>query len=165
MIDAATGGPLTPSCDERARIPLPRFYWNAVGVQLIWLNAAEPVVCRGEEIRSQSPPHLRLRCHRVLRYRRGNEAWRRLMSKNINYYIGLDASAYSTPSTAVDKTVNALNEPILHRIETSGLFHLETGIAEHDGILILKRVDRDQTTSSTDGRCPIVGSTSRPSRS
>ena len=116
------------------------FYWNAVGVQLIWLNAPGLSYAAAKRF----APSRRLTCdYDAIAYYDTDEetAWRRLMSKNINYYIGLDASTYSTPSTAVDRTVNTLNEPILQRVETSGLFHPEAGVAEHHGILILKRVD------------------------
>ena len=117
------------------------FYWNVVGVQLLWLNPPGVSYAAAKQF---APDH-RLTCdYDAIAYfdTDENTAWARVMSRNILYYIGLDASAYVTPETHLDQTVNALNESILNRLERSGMFQLEASIPEHNGILILKRVDR-----------------------
>jgi tetratricopeptide (TPR) repeat protein len=69
------------------------------------------------------------------------------MARNVRYYIGVDSSAYAVPTTSIDRVLNQLNDPILKRVERSGLFRREPGIAEHNGILMYKAVDY-----VTDGR-------------
>jgi hypothetical protein len=117
------------------------FYWNAIGVQLLWLNPPGVSYAATKKF----APHRQLTCdYDAIAYFDSDEAlaWNRLMSRHITYYIALDSTAYALPSTEVDRTVNQLNEPILDRIEASGLFQLEPGIAEHHGIMVFKRVDR-----------------------
>jgi tetratricopeptide (TPR) repeat protein len=119
----------------------PGFYWNALGVQLMWLN---PPGLSYAATKKLAPLH-QLRCdYDAIAYFDGNEAeaWHRLMTKNIRYYVALESSAYALPATDAIKTVNQLNGPILDRIERSGVFQLEAGIPEHNGILVFKRVDR-----------------------
>src|SRR5687768_6086140 len=64
------------------------------------------------------------------------------MAKKIVYYIAVDPSVHKTPASAVDITLNQLNEPILKRIERSGLFQPDAGVDGHNGILIFRRVDQ-----------------------
>lgn len=117
------------------------FYWNALGVQLLSMNPPGLSYAASKKL---GPRH-QLKCdYDAIAYFDGNEAeaWRRLMARNIVYYIALDSTTYTVPATPVGTTVNQLNEPILKRIVTSGLFQLEPGIVGHSGVLIFKRVDR-----------------------
>jgi tetratricopeptide (TPR) repeat protein len=69
-------------------------------------------------------------------------AWRRLMARNIAYYVSLDPAAYTVPQTPIDRTLNQLNGPMLERVQRSGLFDLATGIPQHPEVLLYRRVDR-----------------------
>ncbi len=117
------------------------FYWNAIGVQLLWLNAPGVSYAAAKRF---APAHRLICDYDAIAYYDTDEntAWSRLMSRNVTYHVGLEASSYATPETPVDKTVNALNERILDRVETSGVFQAEAGMPEHSGVLILKRTDR-----------------------
>ena len=115
------------------------FYWNAVGVQLLWLNPPGVSYAAAKRL---APRH-KLACdYDAIAYYDpdANDAWDRLMARNIKYYIGLDAAAYEIPSLAVDRTLNQLNGPILKRVEESGYFTREVGIPAHEGILVYRRV-------------------------
>ena len=121
------------------------FRWNAVGVQLIWMNA--PAVSYAAAKRA-APRRLTCDYDAIAYYDSdADAAWARLMARNVSYYIGIDSSAYAVPATSIDRTLNQLNAPILKRVERSGLFRREAGIAEHNGVLMYKRVDH-----VTDGR-------------
>jgi tetratricopeptide (TPR) repeat protein len=120
-------------------------YWNAVGVQLIWLN---PPGVSYAAAKALAPRHM-LNCQfDAIGYYDNNEdaAWSRLMSERITYYVAVDPSAYQAPTTPVDMTVNQLDAPILKRIKDSGVFQLKGGIDGrtdgHQGVLIFERVDR-----------------------
>lgn len=125
------------TCTERTS----GFYWNAVGVQLLWLN---PPAVSYAAAKALAPRHA-LNCDfDAIGYYDNDEdrAWNQLVSKKIAYYIAVNSAVYQTPSTTVDMTLNQLNEPILKRVEGSGLFQLEPGVEGHEGILIFRRVDQ-----------------------
>jgi hypothetical protein len=116
-------------------------YWNTIGVQLMWLNAPGVSYAASKQL----APSSRLRCDfDAVAYYDTNEevAWNNLMAKNLRYYVSMRTGSYEIPMTGAGQTTNALNERILQRAERSGLFQLEAPLAEHPGILLLKRVDR-----------------------
>ena len=101
-------------------------------MQLIWLNAAGSVLCRGEEVRSSH----NLTCdYEAIAYYDTDEE-RSVAPVDVEghqlLYRARRGGLYDPDRGR--QTVNALNEPILRRIEKSGLFHPEKGMAEHDGI-------------------------------
>ena len=116
------------------------FHWNAIGVQLLWLNAPGVSYAASKRL---APAHGLMCDYDAIAYYDADEraAWTRLLGRNLTYYISLDASAYEIPPDPVSTTVNALNQPILKRIETSGQFQLEPGLVQQPGLLIFKRVD------------------------
>jgi tetratricopeptide (TPR) repeat protein len=119
----------------------PESYWNVVGVQLAWLNAPGVSYAAAKRLL----PGNMLKCdYDAITYFETDEdqVWRRLVSKNVAYYVALDSTAYAVPSTPADMAINELNEPILRRVENSGLFQLEGGPEELGGIQIFRRVDR-----------------------
>ena len=117
------------------------FYWNVIGVQLLWLDTPGVSYAAANKLTRDR----RLTCdYDAIACSDADEraAWARLIDKNTNYYVSLEASADATPEGPVYTTFNCLNEPILKRIETSGQFRLEPGIGQTPGLLIFKRVDR-----------------------
>jgi tetratricopeptide (TPR) repeat protein len=115
--------------------------WNAVGVQLPWLNAPGVSYAAAKAL----APRYALNCDfAAIGYYDSDaeRAWSQLMSIRIAYYIAVDSTVFPTQSTSLDSTLNQLNAPTLKRIESSGLFQRERGIDGHEGILIFRRVDR-----------------------
>ena len=68
-------------------------------------------------------------------------AWTRLASRRLAYFIGMDGD-YAVPDTAIHRTLNQLNGPILKRVETSELFRPEPGIPEDLRVRVFRRIDR-----------------------
>lgn len=122
--------------DMRSSIPAR----NDIGVNLLWLNGPGVSYAASKKL---APMH-RVPCnYEGIDYFDADEgaAWNRLISRNITYFVGLDASAYQIPSDPLYRTLNALNQPILQRVETSGQFAPEPGLARLPGLRIFKRID------------------------
>ncbi len=133
------------------------FHWNAIGVQLLWLNAPGVSYAASKKL---APAH-RLTCdYDAIDYYDGDEraAWTRLLGRKLVYYVSLDASAYEIPPDPVYTTINALNQPILKRIETSGQFQLEPALVRRPRTAdVFKSVaDRVDHLSLRDDRSRIV---------
>jgi tetratricopeptide (TPR) repeat protein len=125
------------TCAERE----PDLYRNAIGVQLLWLNAPAASYAAAKAFSSRSA----VACeYEALAYFDPNEdeAWHRVISTRTRYFVGVEPGAYGIPPDAVYETANKLNGQILQRVERSGLFRLEHHIDEHKGVLIFKRLDR-----------------------
>jgi Tetratricopeptide repeat len=143
--------PTTPNARGRALLetiakqtctPQPsEFRWNAVGVQLLWLN---PPGVSYAAAKALAPSHTWNCDFEAIGYFDSDvdRSWAELMSKSIAYYITVDPNVHKIPETPVDQTINQLNGPILRRIESSGHFQLERGVVGEAGILVYKRVDR-----------------------
>ena len=128
---------VSATCAEKTA----QFYWNAVGVQLLWLNP--PAVAYAAA--KQFGPRNALHCdYAAIGYYESDkdQAWRELMGRQITYYITVDPDVHKAPETLAGQTINSLNEPILQMIERSGLFELQQTAADFHGVLVFKRTDR-----------------------
>jgi tetratricopeptide (TPR) repeat protein len=115
--------------------------WNAIGVQLQYLN----------------PPAVSYAAAKALGARRlhtcdfdaigyydtdAEQAWNRLMTMRIAYYVTVDPKVYPIPASSVDLTVNQLNAPILAKVMSDGSFQLQPAIDGYQGIWIFRRGDQ-----------------------
>ena len=112
---------------------------SAVGVQLPWMNAPAASYAASKVA---APNRVTCEYDAVAYYESdADAAWTRLASRRLAYFIGMDGD-YAVPDTAIHRTLNQLNGPILKRVETSELFRPEPGIPEDLRVRVFRRIDR-----------------------
>src|SRR5262245_59738882 len=116
----------------------PERYYNAVGDEKPWLNLWTVSYVAVKVL----APHDLLRCYYAsLGYVESDadKIWSQILSLQTHYYITTDPNLYPIPKDPLNRAINQLNNPILQRIRTSGLYELEPPLPENPGILIFRR--------------------------